>query len=119
MAQKSKTKPAVKAKVKISKAAAKYLQSPGQIGTGVIPVTPPLSSADARKQIPGVLDQPHRINLGDHRLRRDREGLRPRHREAVGSSASVGRRAAEAYHHRRLHAGDEAVKQNAPRSGRC
>jgi hypothetical protein len=53
MAQKSKTKPAVKAKVKISKAAAKYLQSPGQIGTGVIPVTPPLSSADARKQIRG------------------------------------------------------------------
>jgi hypothetical protein len=34
-------------------APAKYVPSPGQLGTGVIPVTPPLSSADARKQLRG------------------------------------------------------------------
>jgi hypothetical protein len=46
----AKSKPAPK---KVSKVAAKYLQSPGQIGAGPIPVTPPLSSADARKQLRG------------------------------------------------------------------
>jgi hypothetical protein len=50
---KSKPKPAVKSKVKISAAAKKYLQQPGQIGTGVIPVTPPLTSEQARKQLRG------------------------------------------------------------------
>ena len=49
---KSKAKPAVKSKVKISKAAAKYLQQSNP--TGPVPmVTPPLSSADARKQLRG------------------------------------------------------------------
>lgn len=50
---KTKSKTAVKSKVKISAAAKKYLQQPGQIGAGPIPVTPPLSSADARKQLRG------------------------------------------------------------------
>jgi len=31
----------------------KYVQSVGQLGTGVIPVTPPLTSAQARKQLRG------------------------------------------------------------------
>ena len=48
----AKSKPAVKSKVKVSKAAAKYLQQSNP--TGPMPmVTPPLSSADARKQIRG------------------------------------------------------------------
>jgi hypothetical protein len=32
---------------------AKYLPSPGQLGTGVIPVTPPLTLEQARKQLRG------------------------------------------------------------------
>ncbi len=31
----------------------RYIQSPGQIGAGPIPVTPPLSSAEARRQLRG------------------------------------------------------------------
>jgi hypothetical protein len=31
----------------------KYIQSPGQLGTGVLPVTPPLTSEQARKQLRG------------------------------------------------------------------
>jgi hypothetical protein len=54
MAKNSKqSKPAVKSKVKISAAAKKYLQQPGQLGTGTIPVTPPIDSAEARRQLRG------------------------------------------------------------------
>lgn len=52
----AKSKPAAKPSAKKgSKPAkpAKYIQSPGQLGTGVLPVTPPLSSEQARRQLRG------------------------------------------------------------------
>ena len=49
---KTRSKPAVKSKVKVSAAAKKYLQQSNP--TGPMPmVTPPLSSAEARRQLRG------------------------------------------------------------------
>jgi hypothetical protein len=44
---------AKKAPAKKASKPGKYIQSPGQLGTGVLPVTPPLSSEQARKQLRG------------------------------------------------------------------
>jgi hypothetical protein len=49
---KSKSKPAVKSKVKISAAAKKYLQQSNPTGPMPAP-TPPLDSAEARRQLRG------------------------------------------------------------------
>ncbi len=48
----AKSKPAKKAPAKKA-APKKYIPSPGQLGTGVLPVTPPLSSEQARRQLRG------------------------------------------------------------------
>jgi hypothetical protein len=48
-----KTSPKKPASKKSAAKAKPYIQSPGQLGTGVIPVTPPLSSEQARKQLRG------------------------------------------------------------------